>query len=222
MNTNEHPPLQSPAKPPLQANPLKGGVDKIGPPEPAKAPFSAENPLVSDPALLPFINDQERLREHLQQGFAPDGSVLGLPEAVGFGGSAAQPARGRPSVFTGTLVEKLWLMLSLGFSRSQAAAYLKIDKSTISRAAARDPELAAELQRAEDMSDLQPELTLLTEARKNWKAAAWFLEFRQRHPRPLTEEDKEEQHQAELADRRRRAELAGVKPQRRRRKVRGK
>lgn len=185
-------------------------------------PFSAEKRDILPLGEAGFINKQERTDLVSEAVTPPDGSSLGLPKAVGFARSQAKPAGGRPSLFTDELVEKLCLMLSLGFSRNQAAAYLKIDKSSISRAAARDPELAAELSRAEDLRGLQPQITWLAEAQKNWKAAAKYLEFREKHPLPPSEEEKEERHQAELAERRRRAELAEVTPERRRRKVRGK
>lgn len=113
---------------------------------------------------------------------------------------------GRPRVLTPELEEKVCMLLSVGFSRRQAAAYLGIDSTTITHAAARDAELAAELGRAEQLCDLQPEMALMAEARKNWRAAAWYLAFRAKHPRPLTEAEKEERHQARLADERRSAE----------------
>jgi hypothetical protein len=218
----------------LPLHPLKGGVDKCRGANEAKVPFSAGKRGISEVGAREFFNQQERLDTDLEQAGLPDGSRLGLPAAAGFEQASGKPAvgrecpnpgreypgRGRPSLFTDALVEKLCLMLSLGFSRNQAAAYLKIDKSSISRAAARDPDLAAELARAEELSDLQPQITLMAEAQKNWRAAAWYLEFRQRHPLLLSEEGKEAQHQAELAERRRTAELADATP-RRRKKVRG-
>jgi hypothetical protein len=102
------------------------------------------------------------------------------------------------------------MLLALGFSRNQAAAYLKIDGSSITRACARDKGLADELLRAERMSEMQPHLTVMAEAQKNWRAAAWFLAHRTKHPLPpppMTEEEKEAQHQIDLADRRRKDEL---------------
>jgi hypothetical protein len=113
---------------------------------------------------------------------------------------------GRPRAFTPELEEKVCMLLALGFSRRQAAAYLGIDSTTITHAAARDAELAAEFSRAEQLCDLQPEMALMAEARKNWRAAAWYLQFRAKHPRPITEAEKEEQHQARLAEDRRNAE----------------
>jgi hypothetical protein len=60
------------------------------------------------------------------------------------------------------------------------------------------------LQRAEEVSDLQPQLTVIAEARKNWRASAWPLQFKAKHhPRKQTEADKEEQHPERLADIRR-------------------
>ena len=57
QNENRPDKNQQPQEESVQTNPLKGGVDKFGPPEPAKVAFSGEKPLVLDPTLLPFIND---------------------------------------------------------------------------------------------------------------------------------------------------------------------
>lgn len=113
---------------------------------------------------------------------------------------------GRPTVLTPELVEKLCMLLSVGFSRSQAAAYFGIDKSTIAHAAARDADLGRVLRRAEELNTFQSERTLIAAAQKNWRAAAWYLTFKAKHPAPLSEEEKEERHQAQLADNRRSAE----------------
>ncbi|WP_425615404.1 hypothetical protein NA78x_005322 [Anatilimnocola sp. NA78] len=71
----------------------------------------------------------------------------------------------------------------------------------------RQPEFAEELRRAEEMNVLQTEMTLMAAARKNWRAAAWYLQFKAKNPPPMTEEEKEERHQEQLADQRRSAEL---------------
>jgi lactam utilization protein B len=206
--------------------PLKGGVDKPRGADEANGAFSGGKRGISELGAGEFVNKQGSWDAEIEHVGLPDGARLGLPAAAGFGQSQRKSVGGRPSLFTAAVVEKLCLMLALGFSRNQAAAYLKIDKSAISRAAARDPELAAELARAEEMRDLQPQLTMLAEAQTNWKAAAWYLEFRRRHPLPLSEEEKEARHQAELAERRRQAELADATRQLpkpvRRKKVRGK
>jgi hypothetical protein len=119
--------------------------------------------------------------------------------------------RGRPTVLTPERLEQLCQLLALGFSRSQAAAYLGVDRSAVTRAAQRDPELKAELQRAEEVSDLQPQLTVIAEARKNWRAAAWLLQFKAKHrPTKPTEADKDEQHQERLAQIRRDNEALDV------------
>jgi hypothetical protein len=140
-------------------------------------------------------------------GLAP-APVDARAQAVG-AGAAAPPAirkMGRPVTVTPAVAEQLCLLMSIGFSRRQAAAYLGFSPSAITNAVARCPELGEELQRAEALCDLQPELTLMAEARKNWRAAAWYLQFKVKHPRPLSEEEKEERQQDRLADERRNAE----------------
>ena len=118
---------------------------------------------------------------------------LALPPA------APVALRGRPPVLTPQLIEDLLKMLAIGFTRAQAAAHLRIDRSTIAHAAARDPELKAELKRAEELSELQPQLTIIAEARKNWRAAAWWIEHKAKHhPRQLDAAEKEERHQEQL------------------------
>jgi hypothetical protein len=109
-------------------------------------------------------------------------------------------ATGRPRVVTAEVAERIVFLLSAGFSRRQAAAYVGISTSTIANAAARDAELAQRLRQAEELCELQPELTVMAEARKNWRAAAWYMQYRQKTPRPLTQEEKEEKHREKLAD----------------------
>jgi hypothetical protein len=114
---------------------------------------------------------------------------------------------GRPKVLTPEMIEKLYMLLSVGFSRRQAAAYLGISPGTICTAAGKNPEFAAELRRAEELTALQSEMTLMAAARQNWRAAAWYLSFKAKNPPSLSEEEKEERHQVRLADERRDAEL---------------
>ncbi|WP_145096606.1 hypothetical protein [Anatilimnocola aggregata] len=203
----------------LRPEPQKGGVDKPAESKGQKVAISPGNREFSGDSLPEKINKQDvlslaqidvsqsgtsaiatpALPENLIPRKPNEGPPLSLPNSAPF------CKGGRLTVFTESLIEQLWLLLSIGFSRNQAAAHLGIDKSSISRAVKRDPNLALELRRAEELSDLQPELTLMTEARKNWRAAAWYLTHRAKNPRPLSEEEKEERHQAKLADDRRTA-----------------
>ncbi|QDU29785.1 hypothetical protein ETAA8_49000 [Anatilimnocola aggregata] len=127
-------------------------------------------------------------------------------QALGLSAPAEFTPATRKRLITQEVAEQICLLLSIGFSRRQAAAYLGFSPGTITNAVARDPELGFQLHRAETISDLQPELTVMAEARKNWRAAAWYLEFKKKNPRPLSEEEKEERHQAKLEDDRRSAE----------------
>ncbi len=121
-------------------------------------------------------------------------------------GDAEVDRGGRPAVITPTVREQICTLLSVGFSRRQAAAYVDIDQSTIHRTAKRDPEFAMQLRRAEEKALLQPMLTVISQAQKNWRAAAWLIRYKGQPAIELTEEEKEEQHQERLADARRRAE----------------
>jgi hypothetical protein len=121
---------------------------------------------------------------------------------------APRPRMGRPVAITPELAGQLCLLLSVGMSRRQAAAYLGIDPSTISRTAARNAEFAENLRQAEDLSHVQPLMTLVGESRKNWRAAAWLLDFKRKYPGPLSEEEKDERDQERLADTKRAVKLS--------------
>ncbi|WP_425614650.1 hypothetical protein NA78x_004524 [Anatilimnocola sp. NA78] len=136
-------------------------------------------------------------------GTAP---VQTAQQALGISAPAQFTPATRKRIITPEVAEQICMLLSIGFSRRQAASYLGFAPTTITNAVARDPELGFQLQRAENVSDLQPELTVMAEARKNWRAAAWYMEFKKKNPRPLTEAEKEEQHQAKMEEDRRSAE----------------
>jgi hypothetical protein len=139
---------------------------------------------------------------------APDDHVRSFRESLPV--AAPMGKMGRPKTMTPALLEQICLLLSIGFSRRQAAAYLGISPGSITNAVARDPSLGEELRQAEELQTLQPELTIMAEARRNWRAAAWYLNFKAKQPRSTaekTEAEKEELHQARLADQRREAEL---------------
>ena len=128
-------------------------------------------------------------------------AILDLPPQTKLG----RP--GRKPVVTAEVAEQICLLLSIGFSRRQVAAYLGIAPTSITNAVARDPALGEEFRQAEELQGMHPELTILAEARRNWRAAAWYLKYKGNKPRRLTEEEKEERHQEELADLRRKAEI---------------
>jgi|GEM_PF-1751403 hypothetical protein len=146
-------------------------------------------------------------------------SVPGAPAS-----SAAEPLApvrnrgGRPTVLTPEIKDRIELLLSVGMSRRQAAAYVGIDHTTLVKAAARDPEFRLTLQIAEEQATVNPLLTILSEARKNWRAAAWFLKYRGVKPTEsastlqayMTDEEYEEmrerEHRRKLADSAREAE----------------
>jgi hypothetical protein len=116
--------------------------------------------------------------------------------------------RGRPKAVTPQIQEQLCLLLSVGLSRRQAAAYLGIDHTTVSHTAARDAEFSADLKRAEDVAAGRPMLSIFAESQRNWRAAAWLVEHRRLHPPALTPEEKAERHKESLEDARRQGEVA--------------
>ena len=194
--------------------PQAGGCEKPGELFTGDVSFSPENTQASGEKLegkfIKRVESEVEGRELAELGpFTPSTDKRDDREALARLIPAPAPLGqgGRPKVLTPEVTEKLFLLLAVGFSRSQAAAYLGIDRTTITHAAAKDPEFAAELRRAQELTSLQSEMTLMAAARKNWRAAAWYLQFKAKNPPPLTEEEKEERHQAQLADQRRSAEL---------------
>lgn len=182
-------------------------------------------PARSEPSLLPetaLVDRRESVELFTKQdgNQASENGSQGKPPAVSESAERAVltlppeapiKLRGRPATLTPERLEQLCQLLSLGFSRAQAAAYLGFDRSAVAHAAQRDPELKAALQRAEEVSDLQPQLTVIAEARKNWRAAAWLLEFKARHhPRQPTEADEDEAHQKRLTQIRRNKESIDI------------
>jgi hypothetical protein len=50
-------------------------------------------------------------------------------------------------------------------------------------------------------------MTLFGESHKNWKAAAWLLDHKRKHPGPLSAEEKAERDAERIADARREQEV---------------
>ena len=113
--------------------------------------------------------------------------------------------RGRPSIVDEPLKEQICLLLSLGLSRRQAAAYSNTTHVTIANAIQREPEFAERVDRAEQMSVAKPILTIADLSRKNWRAAVWLLT---RNERRLVKDDEEleQEHSAMLQQSRETAE----------------
>jgi hypothetical protein len=107
-----------------------------------------------------------------------------------------------PRVLTSEVVENFCRLLSVGLSRRQAAARLDIDPSTLSKAAKEDPELAALIQRAEDVAAGDPLLCLIAASRKSWRAAVRLMEHRRSYCEPPLVVDKEERLRERVEDRR--------------------
>ena len=128
-----------------------------------------------------------------------------------------QTKPGKPGpklLITPQVAEQLCMIVSIGLSRRQAAAYLGISPGTICNSIARDPALGEQLRQAEELQLIHPELTIIAEARKNWRAASWYLAYKAKNARPLaetlSEEELEARHQAQMAEQRRANERADV------------
>ena len=110
---------------------------------------------------------------------------------------------GRPTVLTPPVKEEICKLLSIGLSRRQAAAWLHIDHSVISRLAAKDEDFSRSITRAEELASVQPMMVMAAAARKSWRAAARMLTHNVKRPTVLTEEEKQQALDECLADRRR-------------------
>jgi hypothetical protein len=144
------------------------------------------------------------------RGEKPGGLFTSDPDAKSAEDLAPAVKRGgRPTVFTPELRERLEMLLSVGMSRRQASAYVGIDHTTVTKAVARDKDLALDLKIAEERASVNPLLTIISESRKNWRAAAWLLKYRGELPVDRvekTEEEKELEHQRKIAEDEREAE----------------
>jgi hypothetical protein len=91
---------------------------------------------------------------------------------------------------TPAVKEQLCLLLSLGLSRRQAAAYLDISHTTIANLAERDPDFARGLERAEDLKVAEALVFVAAESRRNWRAAAWIIDHAPKLRAPKTPEER--------------------------------
>ncbi|MBC7856228.1 MAG: hypothetical protein IAF94_22585 [Pirellulaceae bacterium] len=111
-----------------------------------------------------------------------------------------------PRVLTPETVEEFCRLLSVGLSRRKAAARLDIDASTVSKAAKEDPELAALIQRAEDIAAGDPFLCLIAASRKSWRAALSLIRHRQNLHEPTPVAERDEKMRERVDDKRRELE----------------
>jgi hypothetical protein len=116
-----------------------------------------------------------------------------------FGQPLPRPVRvgkmGRPPVMNEALAEQALLLVSVGFSRRQAAAYLGVSASTLVRWGAKSPDFTSALCRAKELATIQPELTMLAAVRKNWRAAAWYLTNKAKMAAVLSKEERSDEEQ---------------------------
>ncbi|MGI8981035.1 MAG: hypothetical protein ACR2FY_17545 [Pirellulaceae bacterium] len=145
------------------------------------------------------------MSEEPRDGLEPDEDAINYIPRVRSPGPYSRG--GRPTVLTPPVKEEICKLLSIGLSRRQAAAWLDIDHSVISRLAAKDEDFARSITRAEELADVQPKMVMAAAARKNWRAAAWMLTHNlRRAPAPLTEEEKDQKVAERVAETRRNME----------------
>jgi hypothetical protein len=135
-------------------------------------------PVVRGAKIEEFRHDDARKEVDVQIGGPPvqgaasggqgrDEDQLGRPPQPVLG-----PGRGRPKAVTPQMQEQLCLLLSVGLSRRQAAAYLGIDHTTLSHTAARDAEFSGDLKRAEEIAAGRPMLNIFAASPRRWPTAS--------------------------------------------------
>ncbi len=88
---------------------------------------------------------------------------------------------GRPAALTQGAKKRLCVMLTLGYTRSLAAAQLGVARSTITRTMQRDEAFCRDVLQAEELYEQMPLLTIMQAAQKNWRAAAWLMRNHRPH-----------------------------------------
>jgi hypothetical protein len=161
-----------------------------------------EKPPGDESKVLDFCNKEaERGARHKRSTELANSSAIdpGTPSLDVFGQPLPQPVRmgkmGRPPVMNEALAEQALLLVSVGFSRRQAAAYLGVSASTLVRWGSKSPDFTSALCRAKELASIQPELTMLAAVRKNWRAAAWYLTNKAKMAAALTKEERTDEEQ---------------------------
>jgi len=97
---------------------------------------------------------------------------------------------GRPRALDAFDKGQICVLLSLGVSRRQAAAYVSSSPSTIAREMKRDPQFAHTIRRCGQLAQLEPLLKIVESAKSDWRAAAWLTNYlEKRQTTELTAED---------------------------------
>ena len=177
---------------------LEGGVGK-----PGGFTNTSEEPRVGGAVVLPGGITNTSFSEETRESSGTDEEADYIPRVRSPG---PYSRGGWPTVLTPPVKEEICKLLSIGLSRRQAAAWLAIDHSVISRLAAKDEDFAQSITRAEELAEVQPRLVLAAAARKNWRAAAWMITHSQKKTPVLTEEEKDQLVNVRVANTRREME----------------
>ena len=163
-----------------------------------------ERQFITDPCFHPVGGDELGGSQFTsERQIAPTLAEEVLPELPKI---APLIRRRGPRVLTPETVEEFCRLLSVGLSRRQAAARLDIDPTTVSHAARQDPELAALIQRAEDITAGEPFLCLIAASRKSWRAALSLIKHRQNLHEPTPVAERDEKMRERVDDKRRELE----------------
>lgn len=155
---------------------------------PEENPIFATNGGTPGAVFVAEIENQGVFAGNLQQRLAQLLAALhaegGIDEFVGlaaFRESSGAEGRGRPEALSEAARKKICLLLTLGYSRSLAAAQLGVARSTVTRTMQRDEDFRRAVHEAEELFEQMPLLTIMQAAQKNWRAATWLLKNHQPH-----------------------------------------
>ena len=119
-----------------------------------------------------------------EQQLPADGRQLSeLPATVREGLALIDEARpprnlgGRPRVIDDVAKIKIATLMATGASLRQVAGFLGVSHSTVAAAIAADPALKQEIDAARQRAVLHPLACIVRESGRNWKAAAWLMDY---------------------------------------------
>ena len=92
----------------------------------------------------------------------------------------ARPLRnlgGRPKAIDDVAKIKIATLMATGASLRQVAGFLGVSHTTVAAAIAADPALKQEIDAARQRAVLHPLACIVRESGRNWKAAAWLMDY---------------------------------------------
>jgi hypothetical protein len=88
---------------------------------------------------------------------------------------------GRPSVVDEQMKYNILELLGIGLSLRMTAAHVGVSHQTVANLLAKDAAFAEEVRQTRERAKVYPLNCILRECGRSWRAAAWLMEFMQRH-----------------------------------------